>query len=896
MARKAPAGSPAKVIPFVPTTNYEKREYYLEQITDHMLRHSFSKLGGFLLSGDPGGGKTSMIKAFSKVLGIELVIIEAPHLVEEHIVNIPFITFKPSSTSEHGEGGSTKVSTEFGIKLADSNLHSKLTSAKPIPDAQLLKNIYSSPQDVIHLWESLGGDRDTIPPRVADVRKIYSVILFIDEYFRQDNVRILNMLRDILNGQLGKDKIPTYAYIIYASNMNDEGLASIPENYEFAEAELAPPSKDEWFSWFYHLYHGKNDTQGKSLLNKDVVNKFFNILEEEHLSYKDEETAIRTSPRRWEQVLLYVSSSLPVKTAEEGKNLITNVRHNFESADKRTSSLVEPVAQAVAELIKETSDIDVSATAKNDETEWRNTLYHQIQAKEKMGDHRKYIPVIAGPPGIGKTSIASQVARDLDLRLIRVDVANKNPEDIIGLPVPKEKGDNISVHFTAPALHRVIMNEIHEEDAKHIAELKATGKNDEAKEYPNKRWKYLILFDELNRADVRTFNSIRRVILEKEFGLDDDGNILRLPEEAIVIAAINPEGVGTNEMTSHMADVIDVIHSEGSWKKQRELLEHEVSTPSENKHGTNFQLTTVAKKVALNVLDQFVDKYKTIDKEYNGKTLTTDTKPFYLDLGKTVYVAPRAYTEIFGLMATGIQTQLDKYKNVDLSSAPKAVMEKFENQIRQAIYDKLASKIKFIGSKEGVSGLPETFKGWILKGGLELGEGLFTKVAGSVDRDLGGILGKHLEGKSGNTVAENQAFINYVKSMDEQVLKRHLQELFENKIKTEDDIKKYLIAHDQEAIDFNFDTEEVEKAPNLPKRSLYENFVMEIVFAMLVLFNANKAIVARNAVTESFMALDKNNKFDESMKKEITTAESLSKKVFMDWAKENKEKVANMHK
>ncbi len=71
---------------------------YIQKLTVKFLRAAKQQgsgnmrgLGGVLLGGDPGIGKTTFVELFSDLTGIHLITIEIPHIVEEHIINIHFL-------------------------------------------------------------------------------------------------------------------------------------------------------------------------------------------------------------------------------------------------------------------------------------------------------------------------------------------------------------------------------------------------------------------------------------------------------------------------------------------------------------------------------------------------------------------------------------------------------------------------------------------------------------------------------------------------------------------------------------------------------------------------------------------------------------------------------------
>ena len=190
-----------------------------------------------MLAGEPGTGKTARIKLLSKVLGLNLVVIEAPHLVEEHIINIPYLIFN-TVTGQEGH--------DIEVFMADSHLLSTLQKlSNKDSDAVYLKKLYAQSDDVISIYEQLGGTETVIPKIIQTVRKQYSTILFLDEFLRKINPRIRNMLRGILDGKIGNDPFPKDVYPIYATNVEDEGLDDIPKNVEFNQITLENPSKKE---------------------------------------------------------------------------------------------------------------------------------------------------------------------------------------------------------------------------------------------------------------------------------------------------------------------------------------------------------------------------------------------------------------------------------------------------------------------------------------------------------------------------------------------------------------------------------------------------------------------------------------------------------------------------
>ena len=365
-----------------------------------------------MLTGDPGVGKTSFIRSYSKLLGIPLVTVEAPHITEEHIINIPFMILKgdavkkDSAVIELSSSSSLKDDGQnFEIVQAESNLVTKLKSM----ENQKLKD--QQHVALIAQDKNLRGVYANYRTLINTVRGAYNCILFLDEYYRNDNMKIRNILRNILNGRIGNDKIPKGTFIVYASNLSDDGLEDIPMNNDFAEMEFKAPDKEQWFDYMLKKYEQNENKEFPHIqLDNRVYNKFYKTLEKDDLSYDDDNTEVRSSPRRWEQLMLYVNANLPVSNVKEARILMSNVEVNFRNyIEGSVSNLYPKIQKMIIELIKETSNIDFDGLS-HPQTEWKDVLEQQLATKIKLDgeskdpnkEARKYVPIVSGEPGIGK--------------------------------------------------------------------------------------------------------------------------------------------------------------------------------------------------------------------------------------------------------------------------------------------------------------------------------------------------------------------------------------------------------------------------------------------------------------------------------------------------------------
>ena len=83
------------------SSGFKTRVRILHEVFDYML-NSHGKVP-MLLAGDPGIGKTTFMKDFSVLTGLRVIVVEAPHIAEEHIINIPFIVFEKGEEKKQDE-------------------------------------------------------------------------------------------------------------------------------------------------------------------------------------------------------------------------------------------------------------------------------------------------------------------------------------------------------------------------------------------------------------------------------------------------------------------------------------------------------------------------------------------------------------------------------------------------------------------------------------------------------------------------------------------------------------------------------------------------------------------------------------------------------------------------
>lgn len=686
-ATAAPAAAPAKqpeiVTSLVP--NDLKREIkFLTQITDNMLS---SSVKGLMIGGDTGLGKTSFIKQLGKILGLPVVIVEVPHVTEEELINIPFIVVQPNGQTTKGvdtikpDGGDGKsvTRTQFGLKLSKSHLVSSLEKLgrNPMPDETTLKAHDAA------LLQAFMSDPERARS-VQIVRSQYDRILFLDEFFRQTNPTIVNILRNILNGQIGNDEVPEGTYTAYASNLKDTGgaLAKQTSHTTFDQLDFPAPTVNSWLNFMI-----SNTSKQQVQFKKDVIDAFSQSMTDENLDFRDIESNVRSSPRRWSEVLLYINNNYPFNSSDEASILKTSILRQFKNEEDKVSPTANVVAGIIDILIAK-SGIDMKRVKPIPKDKWREVLAQNILTKIAVGEDKKYVPVVQGPPGVGKTALATLFEKPpYNLRFIPILASTLSADSIAGIPLADTSKDEIETSFAKPELASLIDNKIEKSRSAYMSRLQRSDPaNAQAifDSWDKQQYKYLVFFDEINRVkNVGVFNALRRVILEKSFNDQD-----RLPEGSLVVAAMNPSDIGgtTIPMTEHFKDAIEIIDAETSWSDWVKHVESYILQDIEN---LPYQPAELSIKTAWTIIQRWPD---TFTEKVKGKS---SNYQFHVNVGAgdEIYLSPRDYDNLLRQLVKGIDGAFKSLTH-RMNAGESLSEQQINNEIVDAAYDKIDATLK----------------------------------------------------------------------------------------------------------------------------------------------------------------------------------------------------------
>lgn len=500
------------------------------------------------------------------------------------------------------------------------------------------------------------------------------------------STRIQNLFRTILNGKIGTTPIPDDVYIIFASNMDnsDGSLDDIPLNHQFNKVNFDKPSKDDFMRYIADKFTDTNVNTGDEDDNKvenpvsDLVyNKFVETLSNDDIGVKDS-NEIRISPRRWEEIIKYINANIPPESKAKAIELLTFLRDNFKDYESgKVSELYPKYKKMLVELVQESSGIDISSEEPLKADAWRGSLDSQIQTKMKLGEQRKYVPIVSGAPGIGKTTVVNSICEKYKLKKIEIDCSTLNSDDVIGLTVPEGNGKELTTQFSLPPLYTKIMKEY---DPKY--------------EVKGSKYTHILFLDEISRVSNKVFNSIRSLMLDKKVGE------FRIPENIMIICAMNPFDTGTIVLSDHMKDVVDVIDSEPNYAETKAFFNSNKPALEANEV-MGFDIYGIVSSIHDQVVDLFESKE---DPEGNKINEPSRRKFFWTDGLATIYISPREYDDMVNGGLTNAVNFIRKFPSYkfDKSKAYTAEdIEKFVNAICDKIGDNYEKVLGFITVDKG---------------------------------------------------------------------------------------------------------------------------------------------------------------------------------------------------
>lgn len=164
----------------------------------------------------------------------------------------------------------------------------------------------------------------------------------------------------------------------------------------------------------------------------------------------------------------------------------------------------------------------------------------------KNDDLRKIAPYIWGPPGIGKSDIVRQIAKELGWALIDLRLTRMDSTDLTGLPYLHEEKEQ-TIYYLPEFLPTTEM-------------IEAWGKKG-----------CIIFLDELSAAEPRLQASAYELILDRRIGK------YKLPDNVMVVAAGNriEDGAIAYDLTSALSDrfvhfnAMTSLESWLKWEEQR---------------------------------------------------------------------------------------------------------------------------------------------------------------------------------------------------------------------------------------------------------------------------------------------------------------------------------------
>lgn len=342
--------------------------------------------------------------------------------------------FKFNKNTKHGASGREEIKKIFGLYETVYGIKFKVNIVTEIPEGLFLqgkKVTHLIKKEQTDIYKVTLSNGEVIHPSIKHPfmvgHKNYSKKVHLGDLSEGDT--IYNDISIVLIKYYDYDfvydfTVDTKAHTYMKAGVkHHNSLDDIPLNHQFDKVNFDTPSKEDFLRYMADRFTNTDvntgdDEKAETITNDDgttettavknpitpeVYNAFVDAFSDDDLGGKDALTDIRISPRRWEEIMKYINANIPVDNMEEARQLLTFLRDNFKNyINGEVSELYKKYEKVVKDLIKETSGFDASDATPLAPSEWRGTLDSQIKTKMKLGDDRKYVPIISGAPGIGK--------------------------------------------------------------------------------------------------------------------------------------------------------------------------------------------------------------------------------------------------------------------------------------------------------------------------------------------------------------------------------------------------------------------------------------------------------------------------------------------------------------
>jgi hypothetical protein len=268
------------------------------------------------------------------------------------------------------------------------------------------------------------------------------------------------------------------------------------------------------------------------------------------------------------------------------------------------------------------------------------------------------------------------------------------------------------------------------------------------------------------------------------------------------MAAINPTGNGTHELTHHMRDVMDIIPGSASWKLLRPYLEKKS-----------------VRKVEPDVKEAVISAVEQIGSKFGIKSKGTDRQVFYIDAGddEGIYISPNDLTDMIMSASRSVQTVMnDTLQGRHVTELSAAEIKQLDLDIKEAIFDAFESTYHDIFDNHNVDGSAwiQTFRSWLNHS--TIAKELTSQKSKNVTshENIGTILEKHLSGDATKSLKDDTAFINYLKSHDHVTAANNIEVWLKQLLSDETKAKRYLTEISAPEVKYDAVAEELNKTGN----------------------------------------------------------------------------------